>query len=77
MSEAEQEPPPLSSPPPVRHRLIPPAPDWITATFTGVLAVATLFLVATAIWQHFDTTEAVRATNRLAEANENAAKDRR
>jgi hypothetical protein len=76
MSEAEQAPPPSSLPPPARHRIIPLIPDWLT-TFTGVLAVATLFLVGTAIWQHFDTAEAVRAANRLAEANEKAAKDRR
>jgi hypothetical protein len=49
----------------------------MTTIFTGVLAVATLCLVVAAIWQHFDTVEAVRATNRLAEANETAAKDRR
>ena len=41
------------------------------------MALATLALVVVAIWQHFDTVDAVRATNRLAEASENAASDRR
>jgi hypothetical protein len=52
-------------------------PDRITAAFTVVLALATLALVVTAIFQHFDTIDAVRATNRLAEASESAAKDTR
>jgi hypothetical protein len=42
-----------------------------------VLALATLALVVAAILQHFDSVEAIEATNRLAIANENAAKDRR
>jgi hypothetical protein len=41
------------------------------------LALATLALVGTAIWQHFDTVDAVRATNRLAEASENTAANTR
>jgi hypothetical protein len=73
MSEADQAPPP-PSPPPARRRL---TLDGITVAFTGVLALATLALVGVAIWQHFDTVDAVRATNRLAEASENAASDRR
>ena len=77
MSEAEELPPPPSSPPPARRRIILSAPDRVTAAFTGVLAIATLALVGTAILQHFDTVDAVEATKRLAIANENAAKDRR
>ena len=41
------------------------------------MALATLALVGIAIWQHFDTVDAVRATNRLAEASEHAAADTR
>jgi hypothetical protein len=49
----------------------------ITAAFTVVLAVATLALVVTAFYQHKDAVEAIEASNRLATATENAAKDRR
>ena len=50
--------------------------DW-TALFTGVLAIATIALVGTSIWLHTDTVEVLKATNRLAEATEKAAADRR
>jgi len=49
----------------------------ITAAFTVVLALATLALVITAIFQHNDAVEAIEATKRLATATENAAMDRR
>jgi hypothetical protein len=52
-------------------------PDRITAAFTVVLALATLALVITAYFQHIDGVEAIQATQRLAAATENAAKDRR
>jgi hypothetical protein len=41
------------------------------------LALATLALVITAIFQHNDAVEAIEATKRLATATENAAMDRR
>jgi hypothetical protein len=53
------------------------APDRIIAAFTVVLALATLALIVTAFFQHLDGVEAIQATQRLAEATENAAKDRR
>src|SRR5215472_1824178 len=49
----------------------------VTAAFTVVLALATLALVITAIFQHNDAVEAIEATKRLATATENAAMDRR
>jgi hypothetical protein len=51
--------------------------ERITAAFTIVLASATLALVGTAWFQHNDAVEAITATQRLAEATENAATDRR
>lgn len=45
------------------------------AAFTVVLALATLALVGTAIYQHFDTLDAIRATNRFAKAAEDYAKE--
>ena len=50
--------------------------DRVTAAFTVVLAAATLALVGTAWFQHNDAVEAIKATERLAQATENAAKDR-
>jgi hypothetical protein len=52
-------------------------PDRITAAFTVVLALATLALVGTAYFQHQDAVEAIQATQRLAVATENTAKDSR
>jgi hypothetical protein len=49
----------------------------VTAAFTVILAVATLALVVTAIFQHNDAVEAIEASNRLAIATENASTDRR
>src|SRR5215472_9962431 len=49
----------------------------VTAAFTVVLALATLALVVTAIFQHNDAVEAIEATKRLALATEKAASDRR
>jgi len=49
----------------------------VTAAFTVILALATLALVVTAYFQHRDAVEAIEATQRLAVATENAAKDRR
>jgi hypothetical protein len=63
--------PPSSSP----QRQPQPFRPWFAPD--RILALATLALVGVAIWQHFDTVDAVRATNRLAEASENAANDRR
>jgi hypothetical protein len=51
--------------------------DIITAAFTVVLAMATIALVVTAIIQHYDSIDAVRATNRLVEATEQAASHNR
>ena len=75
MTEAEQVPPPQSSPSRARRPIF--TPDWITAACAVVLAIATLALVGTAILTHRDAVEAVEATKRLAIANENAANDRR
>jgi hypothetical protein len=74
MSEAEKVPSAPSAQDPRRSRSRLFTPDWIIATFTVVLALATLALVGTAIVQHFDTVYAVKATKRVAIANENAAK---
>jgi hypothetical protein len=63
--------PPSSSPPSQPQ----PSRPWFAPD--RILALATLALVGVAIWQHFDTVDAVRATNRLAEASENATNDRR
>jgi len=52
-------------------------PHWVTAAFTAMLALATLALVWTSIKQHGDAVDAIEATNRLATATENAARDRR
>jgi hypothetical protein len=52
-------------------------PHWVTAAFTAMLALATLVLVWTSIKQHGDAVDALEATNRLATATENAARDRR
>jgi hypothetical protein len=49
----------------------------VTAAFTVILALATLALVITAIFQHDDAVQAIEATKRLATATENAATDRR
>jgi hypothetical protein len=68
-------PPPSPSPPSQPQPEHQPSRPWFAPD--RILALATLALVGTAIWQHFDTVHAVRATNRLAEASENAAKDRR
>jgi hypothetical protein len=62
---------PSSSPPSQPQ----PSRPWFAPD--RILALAPLALVGTAIWQHFDTADAVRATNRLAEASENAAADAR
>jgi hypothetical protein len=69
MSDSDPAPPSPPSASFAAHR--------VTAAFTVILALATLALVVVAIWQHFDTVAAIEATNRLAIANENAAKDRR
>jgi hypothetical protein len=45
----------------------------ITAVFTVVLAVATLALVYTSTVQHYDSIDAIGATNRLAKATEDSA----
>jgi hypothetical protein len=74
---------PSSSPSQPQHRPLWPrisAPftaHRVTAAFTVVLALATLALVVTAYFQHRDAVEAIEATQRLAVATENAAKDRR
>jgi len=47
--------------------------ELITATFTVVLAAATVALVIAAIVQHIDTVDAIKATNRLANAAEDYA----
>lgn len=52
-------------------------PERITAAFTVVLALATLALVGTAWFQHFDAVDAIEATKRLAAATEKAATDHR
>ena len=49
----------------------------VTAAFNVVLALATLALVVTAIFQHNDAVEAIEATKRLAIATETAGTDRR
>jgi hypothetical protein len=41
--------------------------------FTAVLAIATVALVGTAIKQHYDTIDAINATNRFAKAAEDYA----
>jgi hypothetical protein len=84
MSDSDAAPPSPPSSSQSQHRAalwarIKPlfAAHRVTAAFTVILALATLALVVVAIWQHFDTVAAIEATNRLAIANENAAKDRR
>ena len=62
---------PSSSPPSQPQ----PSRPWFAPD--RILALATLALVGTAIWQHFDTVDAVRATNRLVEASENTAANTR
>jgi hypothetical protein len=62
---------PSSSPPSQPQ----PSRPWFAPD--RILALATIALVGTAIWQHFDTVDAVRATNRLAEASENTAANTR
>jgi hypothetical protein len=69
---AKAEAPPL---PPEPKRAV-SWPEWINAAFTVVLAGATLALVGTAWFQHKDAVEAIEATQRLAQATENAATDR-
>ena len=47
--------------------------EWITASFTVVLALATLALVVTAVVQHTDAVDAIKETSRLVTAAERAA----
>ena len=79
MGDSDEAPPSPSSPGEVqpRPRRRPFTPERITAAFTAMLALATLALVWTSIKQHGDSVDAIEATNRLATATENAAKDRR
>jgi hypothetical protein len=44
--------------------------EWITAAFTVVLALATLALVVTAIYQHIDALDAIQATTGIARTGE-------
>jgi hypothetical protein len=83
VTSLEQEPPNaspapssanvLTSPEKVQAPPSPPWADWITAGFTVVLGLATIALVITAIFQHFDTLDAIQATNRFAKAAETSA----
>ena len=78
MSEPEKVPPFQSSRLPTWPRLSALfTTNRITAAFTVVLALATLALVVTAIFQHNDAVEAIEATKRLALATETAASDHR
>jgi hypothetical protein len=74
MSDSDAPPSPPSPRPRITALI---TPDRITAAFTVVLALATLALVITAIFQHNDAVEAIEATKLLATATENAAIDRR
>jgi hypothetical protein len=71
------EAPPSPSPPPARRRIIAFTSDRIIAAFTVVLPLTN---PRTCRRRHFSALrqiDAVRATNRLAEASENAISDRR